>query len=123
MMMIMMKILMMMVVMTHTRRESCGVCGFLSPPNREEQLVNEKSYTDINKDNFECGQYKKLCEIETDSPCTDDQAAADLSNDMHKRRSKRQAKEEDTEFSVFSYNKGSISSGGHFCGATIISDR
>ena len=53
--------------MTHTCRESCGVCGFLSPANKEEQVVSEKSYTDINKEGFECGQYKRLCEIE-DTP-------------------------------------------------------
>ena len=111
--------------MTHSCRESCGVCGFLSPNNKEEQVVGEKSYTDINKEDFECGQYKRLCEIE-DTACTDTQTAANLSNKMQERRSKRQATEKEDgkgEFSIFSYNKGSISSGGHFCGATIISDR
>ena len=111
--------------MTHSCRESCGVCGFLSPDNKEEQVVGEKSYTDINKEDFECGQYKRLCEIE-DTACTDTQTAANLSNKMQERRSKRQATEKEDgkgEFSIFSYNKGSVSSGGHFCGATIISDR
>ena len=42
--------------MTHTCRESCGVCGFLSPNNKEEQVVSEKSYTNIKNDDFECGR-------------------------------------------------------------------
>merc|ERR1719450_1865134 len=37
-------------------RESCGVCGFLSPDNKENQEVNGKSYSDISKDDFECGK-------------------------------------------------------------------
>ena len=112
--------------MTHTCRESCGVCDFLSPTNKEEQVVSEKSYTNIKNADFECGRYKRLCEIEKETACTDSKTAADLSNKIQRNRSKRQAKEEEDgkgEFSIFSYNKGSISQGGHFCGATIISDR
>ena len=112
-----MMIMMMMILMfmPHTCRESCGVCGLLSTTNKEEQVVKEKSYTDINKDNFECGHYKLLCENEGD--CEDDK----VSNEMDDRRSKRQAKEwEEDEFSIFSYN---ISSKGIFCGSTMISDR
>ena len=44
--------------MTHTCRESCGVCGFLSPNNKEEQVVSEKSYTNIKNADFECGRYR-----------------------------------------------------------------
>ena len=108
--------------MTHTCRESCGVCGFLSPTNKEDQVVGEKSYTDIKKADFECGVYKRLCEIEKDTTCTDSKTAADISNKIHKSRSKRQAKEEkeaNGEFSIFSYN----SLGGNTCAATRISDR
>ena len=42
--------------MTHSCRESCGVCGFLSPTNKEEQVVSEKSYTNIKNADFECGR-------------------------------------------------------------------
>ena len=82
-------------------------------------MVKGKSYTDLKRDNFECGQFKKLCENEKD--CDDD----DAQTDTEKTRDKRQAEEEDDEFRVFSYNKGSLSFrlGGIFCGATIISDR
>ena len=80
-------------------------------------MVKGKSYTDLKRDNFECGQFKKLCENEKDCD--------DAPTDTEKTRSKRQAEEEDDEFRVFSYNKGSLSFrlGGIFCGATIISDR
>ena len=54
--------------MAHTCRESCGVCGFLSPFNREEQVVSERSYTDIRGTNFDCGRFKSLCEI-NEEPC------------------------------------------------------
>ena len=103
--------------MPHTCRESCGVCGLLSTTNKEEQVVKGKSYTDLKRDNFECGQFKKLCENEKNCD--------DAPTDTEKTRSKRQAEEEDDEFRVFSYNKGSLSFrlGGIFCGATIISDR
>jgi len=50
-------------LMAHTCRESCGVCGFLSPTSKEEQEKDGRSYTDFEKDNFECGRYKSLAEI------------------------------------------------------------
>ena len=53
--------------LVHTCRESCGVCGFLSSYNSEEQLVNGISYSDYKKDNFKCGRYKLLCEINNES--------------------------------------------------------
>ena len=54
--------------MTHTCRESCGVCGFLSPNNKEDQEVDGLSYPDFTKSNFDCGRYKPLCEI-NDEDC------------------------------------------------------
>eukprot|EP00092_Neocalanus_flemingeri_P037709 GFUD01041055.1.p1 GENE.GFUD01041055.1~~GFUD01041055.1.p1 ORF type:complete len:698 (+),score=145.05 GFUD01041055.1:85-2178(+) len=53
-------------VMTHMCRESCGVCGFLSPENTEDQVKDGKSYSDFTKDNFDCGRYKLLTEINGD---------------------------------------------------------
>ena len=82
MMIIMMMILM---FMPHTCRESCGVCGLLSTTNKEEQVVKGKSYTDLKRDNFECGQFKKLCENEKNCD--------DAPTDTEKTRSKRQAEE------------------------------
>ena len=51
-------------VMGSLCRESCGVCGFLSPFNTEEQQVGDRSYTDFTKKNFDCGKFKPLSEIE-----------------------------------------------------------
>ena len=111
--------------MTHTCRESCGVCGFLSSTNKEEQVVSKKSYTDIRSIDFECGKYKTLSEIEKGPASSDTDAADDDSKDQE--RSKRQTKEEEEDstedFSIFSYNRDIASSGEYFCGATIISDR
>ena len=64
--------------MAHTCRESCGVCGFLSPHNKEVAAAvsfrNQKdffqiqelegaSYTEFSGGDFDCGRNKKLCEI------------------------------------------------------------
>ena len=49
--------------LAHTCRESCGVCGFLSPFNTEDQEVNGASYSEHEDDNFKCGEFKLLCEI------------------------------------------------------------
>ena len=57
--------------MSHTCRESCGVCGFLAPGNKEDQVVDGLSYTDPTKDNFDCGRYKPLCEI-NGTPCDEE---------------------------------------------------
>ena len=37
-----------------THRESCGVCGFLSPSNKEDQVVDWLSYSDFSKTTFDC---------------------------------------------------------------------
>lgn len=50
--------------MAHTCRESCGVCGFLSPFNKEEQVVDGLSYTDIDSKTFDCGRDLPRCERE-----------------------------------------------------------
>jgi len=49
-------------LMAHTCRESCGVCGFLSPNNKEIQELDGQ-YTDFTGRNFECGRNKKFCEL------------------------------------------------------------
>jgi len=107
-------------VMGHTCRESCGVCGFLSPESKEEQVKNGRSYTDFTKDNFECGRYKLFSEMngedfgtETEKsiqeiptePLVDDDSSTD---DFDIRTT------DDVFFS---------SDGDSFCGGTQISDR
>ena len=52
--------------MTHTCRESCGVCGFLSPFNMEEQIVGILSYSNFTRDDFDCGRNKPLCKINSE---------------------------------------------------------
>merc|ERR1712106_128253 len=46
------------VFMAHTCRESCGLCGFLSSDDNEEQIEGSSSYSDISKENFKCGTGK-----------------------------------------------------------------
>ena len=83
--------------MAHTCRESCGVCGFLSPFNKEDQVVSGDSYSDFNKDNFKCGEYKLLCEINNE----------DCEGKRYHRR------ERESEPKVERY----------YCGSTVIADR
>ena len=67
--------------MAHTCRESCGVCGLLSLHNlvslqtpesqswnflksiQEIQRKDGQSYTDFKREDFECGRFKPLTEI------------------------------------------------------------
>merc|ERR1711874_237686 len=49
--------------MAHTCRESCGVCGFLAPENKEIQTRAGRSYTDFTQTNFECGRYKSIEDV------------------------------------------------------------
>merc|ERR1712227_535409 len=59
--------------MAHTCRESCGVCGFLSTSNMEEQVVGDYSYSDYRKSNFDCGRYKLLNEVNNDNDANKDE--------------------------------------------------
>eukprot|EP00092_Neocalanus_flemingeri_P070336 GFUD01086316.1.p1 GENE.GFUD01086316.1~~GFUD01086316.1.p1 ORF type:complete len:596 (-),score=125.76 GFUD01086316.1:106-1893(-) len=88
-------------VMAHMCRESCGVCGFLSPENREDQIIDGKSYTDFTKSNFDCGHYKLLSEIKVDDF------------------------EAETEITINEKPKRSIVGNQEYinCGATMINDR
>ena len=107
--------------MAHTCRESCGVCGFLSPFNTEDQEVAGASYSDYKKDNFKCGEFKDLCEI-------NDGSILDC-----RRRKKGSLIDEETiynspdkiaAFSSFSsYNEETNRYNEETFGATIVSDR
>ena len=92
--------------MAHTCRESCGVCGFLSPSNVEEQEVGQRSYTDFTSKNFHCGAYKPLCEI-NNTTCEVDGGDFDL----------RSVDSSEKEPELFLSVKES------FCTATLITDR
>ena len=133
--------------MAHTCRESCGVCGFLSATNsasgvlvttfvtilyaQEEQTVGSKSYTDYKKDNFDCGRFKLLTEINGEEESQNQPKKDDIPDD--ELEIEDVDIEEDTldtldlrtneigDDFVFYFtleNKDDF-----FCGATIINDR
>ena len=99
------------------------------------KVVNGKTYTDYKDDNFECGKYKLLCEINGEDCSVNNDATEDVEdnnvienetedNELELRRESRQAPEEeeveeDDRFFLFSGSDGSE----NFCGATIVSDR
>ena len=98
--------------MAQTCRESCGLCGFLSLTNKEEQVVAGKSYTDFDKDNFDCGRYKPLCEIEG-GQCPSRRRAT-------KSRAKRSSRDKEfwPEYPLINPEDPTK----FFCGATTIND-
>ena len=101
--------------MAHTCRESCGVCGFLSPENKELQRVDGKSYTDFTMEDFDCGRFKDLTEID------DEDAEDDISYLFDLRREEEPpnpATDDDLEVFSFSVDDKNI-----FCGATVVNDR
>jgi len=98
--------------MTHTCRESCGVCGFLSPQNTEEQEVGGKSYTDFSMETFDCGRLNACNMIKgtfctTKSPPSPTRTKKDLS---------------DWDFWP-EYPLKTSDESGNLCTVTIISDR
>jgi hypothetical protein len=119
--------------MAHTCRESCGVCGFLSPTNKETQKNGVHSYSDFTADDFHCGRFKLLCEINnttceavqeettTEKSTTTTTAAPDngIGADDFDLRS--------TDLSssdiFFSSDPDPKRPGEFFCGATVVSDR
>jgi len=108
--------------MIHTCRESCGVCGFLSHTNTEEQVVDGLSYSDYNKENFDCGRYQQLCEINGEG-CDSDLEAAQPDED--KSRVKRQVDSNDLKLELFSFDATLFANNkeAYFCGATLITDK
>ena len=130
-------------LMALTCRESCGVCGFLSPFNKEEQVtdwicssqistcmchvqvVGDLSYSDYTKNSFDCGRGKLLCEINGEDCDAAEEEELDLREDELGLRGgdgdrvKRQAEEDTDLWAGFSGGEGAD----YFCGGTIISDR
>jgi len=115
--------------MAHTCRESCGVCGFLSPSNTEEQKVGTNSYSDINSPTFDCGRYKPLCEI-NNSSCEVPEPEVTTASTITTTTTTTPASNIDTgDFDLrtldvfFSSDPDPKNPGEFFCGATMISDR
>merc|ERR1712179_640033 len=73
--------------MGHTCRESCGTCGFLAPDSKNNQVVRGKQYSDFSKDDFHCGKYKKLCEVN----------GVDCGEEEKEEEEKEEEKEEEEE--------------------------
>jgi len=110
-------------VMAHTCRESCGVCGFLSPDNTEEQRLGGDSYTDFTSSDFDCGRFKLLTEVnpegfgETEETETEEESTA---SDFDLRI------DESDDFFFSSQGLPPLNEGDKpdvFCGATVVSDR
>ena len=86
-------------------------------------MVAGNSYSDYKDDNFDCGRYKRLCEI-TGEECDVETEEADDDDAVDLRRPSRQAPEEeedDDRYVLFSFDPTEPDE--YFCGATIVSDR
>ena len=122
--------------MAHTCRESCGVCGFLSPTNKETQRNGDHSYSDFTASDFHCGKSNPLCEINgedcdavkeettTEKPATITTTAAPedgIGSDLFDLRDGAELK---TWGPDFRSGPGTPESPGDvFCGATVVADR
>merc|ERR1712223_1084561 len=115
--------------MAHTCRESCGVCGFLSPLNKEIQNNNGDTYSDFTASNFDCGKFKQLCEINgedctaattttTTAPITTTTTTqTSIGADLFDIRTIHPSD------IFFSSDPDTKSKGEYFCGATVVADR
>ena len=134
--------------MTHTCRESCGVCGFLSPSSKvtnthqissagflltyfslqEEQISSGKSYSDFSQSNFDCGRYKLLADINgnvnTDpvpnKDNIDDNVQEFIEEEVDAVLELREDNTVDEDFVFYFTNENKAD---FFCGATQINDR
>jgi len=107
--------------MTHTCRESCGVCGFLSPGNKEEQVVGGLSYTDFTRENFDCGRYKPLCEINNETCEKKQEVTTEVTLTVTPETDLFDLRQADADV-FFSIEPGKNPED-YFCGATVVSDR
>ena len=115
------------IFMAHTCRESCGVCGFLSPFNTEVQEVDGLSYTDFTSNNFDCGRYKALCEINKTS-CNKTEPLVEATTTTTTIAPSVDVNELDLrsfdDLDVFfSSAPNTGKKGEYFCGATMVADR
>jgi len=121
--------------MAHTCRESCGVCGFLSPTNKETQRNGVHSYTDFTAEDFHCGRFKLLCEINgedcdavqettTEKPTTTTTTTtAAPDNGIGADDFDLRSTELNPSDIFFSSDPDPKRPGEFFCGATVVSDR
>ena len=94
-------------------------------------MVNGLSYSDYTKDNFDCGRFKSLSEINGDIPISTTEpetGSMEIKEDEPKVPSDI-VELRDFQDVVFSFNSngncGGVSDGrpNFFCGATVITDR
>ena len=117
--------------MAHTCRESCGVCGFLSPTNKEIQRNGVHTYSDFNAEDFHCGKFKLLCEINntTCEAVQDETTTKKPKTTTAAPENEIGADELDLRTSLdssnifFSSDPDPNRPGEFFCGATVVSDR
>jgi len=102
---------------SHTCRESCGLCGFLSPFNTETQVLNGRSYTRNTQTDFDCGRVKSLVELEEMGYTVIKAEVGEASTDNFDLRNAVDGEDDLREVS-FLNNRTEVS-----CTATIISDR
>ena len=116
--------------MAHTCRESCGVCGFLSPLNTEIQNNNGDTYSDFTDTNsFDCGRVKRLCDINGEdcnvakttttpvTPTTPSTKPAPI------RAADFDIRTIDPSDIFFSSDPDAKKQGEVFCGGTVVADR
>jgi len=106
--------------MAHTCRESCGVCGFLSTSNTEEQVVGDYSYSDYRKSNFDCGRYKLLNEVNNDNDAKEDRNS-EIEEKLLEVGKFDEVENNEIDDVVFSFKSGNKDE--NFCGATVINDK
>ncbi|XP_023326935.1 trypsin 3A1 [Eurytemora carolleeae] len=119
--------------MTHSCRESCGTCGFLSSLSKEKQVYNKQSYSRISDPDFDCGRYKSFDDLEsigvevargregTDFNETEEAKSAKAERvEEHLSECRNISMEDDPEKVSF----GNVNSDSKiFCSASIIADR
>ena len=130
-------------------RESCGICGFLSPFNIEiQKSANGDSFTDLAAKDFHCGLTKPIAEINglsATSPDAKPSAKQDLEEEdaatnivedsgdggaldlRTVERSRRATEEdpaaEDDQGLFFYFTSANATDNEIFCSGTVISDR
>merc|ERR1719305_415180 len=116
--------------MAHTCRESCGVCGFLSPTNKETQKNGVHSYSDFTADDFHCGRFKLLCEINNttceavqEDTTTEKTTTAAPDNGIGAGDFDLRSTDLSSSDIFFSSDPDPKRPGEFFCGATVVSDR
>lgn len=89
---------------------------------QDEQIVDGKSYSDHNQNNFDCGRYKLLKDLNGGvEENNEEPETLNLRNEEIFRK-RRQTDESEEDF-VFYFSGDKTDSEAYFCGGTIINDR